>query len=248
MLRTTRTRSAAAAVGAIAMMVTPATSFAQDESPEPEATAYPVNIHEGTCDDIAGVKFPLGEISRDLRIHTDAADAEALGGIENQNVALNLTFVDATLEELAAERHALYIATNERGVETGIACADIAGRVTEEGTLVIRLDEHDDSGYLGVALLLEQDDGITGVYSMLTETESKVDSPDLVDLEMVPLEDLGPLETMTPSDGPATESSTEASPEAEDDTTEIEVDIDVEGEDAADVEVDVEQPSEEPES
>ena len=80
--------------------------------------------------------------------------------------------------------------TTERSVETRVACGDIAGRVTEAGTLVIRLDEHDDSGYLGIALLLEQDDGVTAVYSLLTPPGSKVDSAGLVDLEMVPLEQL----------------------------------------------------------
>jgi hypothetical protein len=221
MYRPQRLLSGAAAVAATALLASSGIAFAQEESPATEdpgtgevassAQAHPLHIHDGSCDQLGDVKFPLGEISTDLMVHN-----EAVGGAEDQEVALNLTLVAATLADLTSAPHSINIHQSEEDMDTHLACGDIAGSIIDGGTLVIRLDQLDGSGYLGFALLREEpeptEDGqvATAVYSMLTEMDASTTSPtdpaaeDDPATESPAAED--PAMSPAPEDDPATES------------------------------------------
>jgi len=242
MYRPQRLLSGAAAVTATALLASSGIAFAQEESPaatqDPatngeagsSAQAHPLHIHDGSCDQLGDVKFPLGEISTDLMVH-----GEAIGGAEDQEVALNLTLVAATLDDLTGAPHAINIHQSEEDMDTHLACGDITGSVIDGDTLVIRLDELDGSGYLGFALLRQEpeptEDGqvATAVYSMLTEKDASMAAPT----------------DPAAGDDPATESpaaedpamSPAASDEATTDDATVTVEVDVNGDDV-DVEVD----------
>ncbi len=220
MYRPQRLLSGAAAVAATALLASSGIAFAQEESPATEdpgtgevassAEAHPIHIHDGSCDQLGDVKYPLGAISTDLMVHN-----EAVGGAEDQEVALNLTLVAATLADLTSAPHAINIHQSEEDMDTHLACGDITGSIVDSGTLVIRLDELDGSGYLGFALLREEpeptEDGqiATAVYSMLTEIDAGMTSPTDPDAESPAAESPAaedPAMSPAPEDDPATES------------------------------------------
>ena len=267
MYRPQRILSGAAAVTATALLASSGIAFAQEESPTTEdpasmngeaegsAQAHPLHIHDGSCDQLGDVIFPLGEISTDLMIHN-----EAVGGAEDQEVALNLTLVAATLGDLTSAPHAINIHQSEEDMDTHLACGDITGSIIDGDTLVIRLDELDGSGYLGFALLREEpeptDDGqvATAVYSMLTEKDASMPAPtdpaagDDPAAESPAAED--PAMSPPPADDSAAESPATESPAADDpamspapedeaatDGATVTVEVEVDGE-GVDVEVD----------
>lgn len=167
----------------------------------------------------------------------DAADDMRHGETLDQNIALNVTAVDASISDLTAENHSINIHQSADAMDVYIACGDIGGTVIEDDTLVIRLDEQSDSNYVGVALLKEGEDGNTVVYSMLTQKDDDVQSP-------AP----DPTPTPEPAESPAADGTT-GDAEATDDP-DITVEVTVEG-DPEDVDVEVqgtdeEQPEESP--
>jgi hypothetical protein len=247
MYRPQRILTGAAAVTATALLASSGIAFAQDESPAPDpamtngngsAQAFPLHIHAGTCEQLGDVVFPLGEISTDLSVH-----GEAVGGAEDQMVALNVTLVAASIGDLTGAEHAISIHQSEEDLANIIACGDITGSVFDGGTMVIRLNEANDSGYIGFALFREDPEAVEGdedietataVYSMLTEKDAGMVSPTMVsttdDADMSP----------APEDGmsPAPEDGMSPAPEGEattDDTTTVTIEVEVEGD--ADVQV-----------
>ena len=244
----------AAAVTATALLVSSGIAFAQEESPamqDPATTngeaanggsaqAHPLHIHAGSCEQLGDVLYPLGEISTDLNVH-----GEVVGGAEDQGdqmVALNLTLVAASLDDLTGAEHAISIHQSEEDLATIIACGDIAGSVFDGGSLVIRLNEADASGYLGFALFREDAEAVEGdedietataVYSMLTEKDAAMVSPTMVSTTDGAETPAAPEDGMSPA--PEDEAGT-------DDTT---VTIEVEVESGEDVDVQVDEEAEE---
>jgi hypothetical protein len=251
----------AAAVTATALLVSSAIAVAQEESPAMEdpattngeatsAQAHPLHIHQGSCEQLGDVLYPLGEISTDLNVH-----GEAVGGAEDQGdqmVALNLTLVAASLGDLTGAEHAISIHQSEEDLATIIACGDIAGSVFDGGSLVIRLNEADDSGYIGFALFREDAEAVEGdedietataVYSMLTEKDAAMVSPTMVSTTDDAEAPAAPEDGMS-EDGmsPAPEDGMSPAPEDEaatDDTT-VTIEVEVEGDEDVDVQVDEE--------
>jgi len=159
---------AAAAAGAMLVGGFAPTS-AQDEM-----QAHPGHIHEGTCDELGDVVFPLTNVSEmgmmegmmgGMMEGTPEADAppmemsEPMGAETAFAVETSFTMVDAPLEEIVEGGHAINIHQSEENIEEYIACGDIGGRIEtgpgmeEGGTLVVGLGELNDSGYSGIAVL-----------------------------------------------------------------------------------------------
>jgi hypothetical protein len=249
----------AAAVTATAILVSSGIAVAQEESPAMEdpattngeaasngsAQAHPLHIHAGSCEQLGDVLYPLGEISTDLNVH-----GEAVGGAEDQGdqmVALNLTLVAASLGDLTGAEHAISIHQSEEDLATIIACGDIAGSVFDGGSLLIRLNEADDSGYIGFALFREDAEAVEGeedietataVYSMLTQRDAAMVSPTMVSATDDAEAPAAPEDGMSPApeDGMSPAPEDEA---ATDDTT-VTVEVEVEGDEDVDVQVDEE--------
>jgi len=208
--RTNRAIIGTAATTGLALVAGSALAMAQDPSSSPAPVvesqptpAFPLHIHSGTCDQLGDVVFPLGTISRDLMINgepvLDASSAE-----NEQDVAVNLTLVDATLDDITAAPHAINIHASEDDMGTRIACGDLAGPVFDD-TMVIRLDPGETSDYLGVALLKTDEDGNTAVYTMITEQDTTMGSvlPDTIEPSAVPSEEPAMSEEPVMSQEPA---------------------------------------------
>jgi len=127
---------------------------------------YPGHIHAGSCEDLGDVVFPLGNakvggMMMGMMEGTPEADmekGEEMGSESRIPVATSVTTVDASLEDILAEEHAINFHESEDNIENYIACGDIGGAVMsgegmEDGVLVIGLRSLNDSGISGVATL-----------------------------------------------------------------------------------------------
>jgi len=159
-----------AAVAALLIGGAPAT--AQDEM-----ASHPAHIHEGTCEELGEVVFPLTDVSMMGMMEgmTGGEDAtpttgdmgETTGAETAIMVETSITVVDASLEEIVEGGHAINLHESKDNIEEYIACGDIGGmlmgpmemgdRTTGE-MLVVGLGELNGSGYAGVATLEGMDE------------------------------------------------------------------------------------------
>ena len=211
--RTNRFIIGTAAATGLALVAGSALAIAQDASSSPAplvesqptsaSPAFPLHIHSGTCDRLGDVVFPLGTISKDLMINGEPV-LDANSEENAQDVAVNLTLVDATLDDITAAPHAINIHASEDDMGTRIACGDLSGPVFDD-TLVIRLNPGETSDYLGVALLKTDQDGNTAVYTMVTEQDTTMGSvlPETTEPSALPSEEPAMSEEPVMSEVPA---------------------------------------------
>lgn len=139
--------------------------------------AFPAHIHSGTCDELGDVVFPLNEITRAAAyepaeatpiegIATPPATIDATPGAaelaETTLIASSTTVVEAPLDDILADEHAINVHQGEDAMQTYIACGVVTGEPAD-GELRIELQELNDSGYSGTALLMDNGDGTTTV-------------------------------------------------------------------------------------
>lgn len=147
-----------------------ALGLAQDATPTAAVAGHPSHIHRGTCIELGDVVFPLTDV--DAIGSTDAAaggtpgtDALPTGTESASGVETGFTLVDASLDDLVEGGHAINVHESEASIGNYIACGEIGGTIAPGpaagggGQLVIALRELNTSGYSGVAVLREADDG-----------------------------------------------------------------------------------------
>jgi hypothetical protein len=88
------------------------------------------------------------------------------GGEMGEVVAMSTSTVEASLEDILGAEHAINVHLSAEEIGVYIACGDITGEQTD-GTLEIELQEENDSGYQGMATLMDNGDGTTTVDVML---------------------------------------------------------------------------------
>ena len=153
---------------------------------------YPGHIHAGSCEELGDVVFPLGNASVGGMMAgmmggtpeagmAEAEMGEEMGSEDRVPVATSYTVVDAALEDILAEEHAINFHESEENIENYIACGDIGGTVMsaagmQDGgdLLVVGLRSLNDSGIAGVATLEGMDDQ-TAVTVYLAENLAGVD-------------------------------------------------------------------------
>lgn len=139
---------------------------------------FPAHIHTGTCDELGDVVYPLSDLTRigadvppggtpvegipTAEVDTEATPAVAATSDETTVVAGSTTIVEASLEDILAEEHAINVHESPENIQNYIACGDITGTPTD-GELTIELQELNDSGYIGEAQLEDNADGTTTV-------------------------------------------------------------------------------------
>ena len=139
---------------------------AQDATPEAMAgmeAAHPGHIHAGTCEELGDVVFPLADAVSVMEMATPSVADEGTQGA----VAVSVTTVEASLDDILAAEHAINFHESAENIENYIACGDLTGEPTD-GMLTIELAELNDSGYDGVAELEDAGDGTTLVTVELT--------------------------------------------------------------------------------
>ncbi len=136
---------------------------------------HPAHIHTGTCDDLGEVVYPLNPVSGALispgasPVATQAVDVPATPAVGMGEVAAqSVTTVDVALEDILAEEHAINAHESAENIQNYIACGDVTGE-PEDGELTIELEELNDSGFTGGAVLVDNGDGTTTVTVTLVE-------------------------------------------------------------------------------
>jgi hypothetical protein len=150
-----------------ALVLSPGTTVAQDDTP------HPAHVHSGTCDALGDVVAPLADVSCDpvMAIGGNATEGNAsLGNITDGNATnatggnatgpgspipaeVSLTAVPLSLDEMLASPHAINVHLSADEIGTYIACGDIGGPTLPDGSLAIGLHELDGSGFFGIAYL-----------------------------------------------------------------------------------------------
>lgn len=159
--------------------------LAQD-SGTPEITEdsvpRPAHIHSGTCGDGLGdVVFPLTDVSGVTiaaspvasPIVEDAASPEVTTG---EVVIESTTEVEASLDDILAEEHAINVHNSADDMGTYIACGEITGEPTD-GELTIEINELNGSGFSGGAILTDNGDGTTTVVVTLVDNSDAMATP-----------------------------------------------------------------------
>ena len=114
--------------------------------------SHPAHIHTGTCDQLGDVVLPLSNVSlAGLMDGTPMAGA-AMGPASAVPVKSSVTTVAAALTDIVDGGHAVNVHESMENIGTYIACGDIGGAMMGE-QLVIGLQELNDSGHAGVAIL-----------------------------------------------------------------------------------------------
>lgn len=175
MFTTRSLRHLAATALASVLLVTGTVDFAaQEASPTPptdRGVAYPVSIHEGTCQD--PVAQPVG-----LTLDTEVAgyddeESAIIGTATQPPVLVAEAELDAILDELAGTPHVVAVHASAEAYGEIVACGQIAGYV-DDGKLVFGLQPADGSEVSGIAIL---DDAPTPI----DEALEALDREDLLD-------------------------------------------------------------------
>lgn len=167
-----RTFLAFGAAGFAASAVGVRTGLAQYSTPSDDKdVAHPAHIHNGTCDNLGDVAYPLNDVAPLEDGATPAVSpvaSPAAGGMGEVD-AQSTTKVEVSLDDLLGTEYAINVHESKENIGNYIACGNITGTATD-GQLVVTLDELNDSGYSGQAILKDNGDGTTTVTVMLMET------------------------------------------------------------------------------
>ncbi|HEV2073524.1 MAG TPA: hypothetical protein VGR29_07760 [Thermomicrobiales bacterium] len=150
--------------------------------------SHPAHIHSGTCEELGDVVFPLNNVTplgvdvspaTPVDMTASPPDAAGTAGTEGTPVGAeaagegatageSTTIVEASLDDILASEHAINVHESPENIQNYIACGDITGTPTND-ELVIELEELNDSGFMGDALLADNGDGTTTVTITLIE-------------------------------------------------------------------------------
>ncbi len=168
----------------VAILLFGAAAISAQGTATPEALpraegAYPAHIHLGTCDELGEVVYPLTEVTGVLispgasPVATQVIEVAASPPAETGEVAAqSITDVDVALDDIIAEDHAINVHESAENIQNYIACGDVTGEV-EDGELTIELEELNDSGFTGGAVLTDNGDGTTTVTVTLVDTNDE---------------------------------------------------------------------------
>ena len=143
------------------------------------STAHPAHIHSGTCDTLGDIVFPLNDvISGDSASTPVATPSLAMASTPVAGSTLqSTTTVDAALDDIISGGHAINVHESVERIDVYIACGDVTGEATD-GMLTVELQELNESGFSGEAMLTDNGDGTTTVEIHLMQTGVRHGDPD----------------------------------------------------------------------
>jgi len=133
---------------------------------------HPAHIHSGTCDTLGDVVFPLNDLTDPDMMGTPMAGMASTpmpGRDMGDVVAQSSTTIEASLDDVLGAEHALNVHLSAEQIDVYIACGDVTG--TPDGDqLQIDLEELNNSGYQGMAWLMDNGDDTTTVNAVLMQS------------------------------------------------------------------------------
>lgn len=136
--------------------------------------AHPAHIHNGTCENLGDVVYPLADVAPLSAGATPAASPAAMdmGSASDQVVvAESTTILEVSLDEILGGEHAINVHESADNIQNYIACGNLTGE-PENGHLRVDMHELNDSGLEGLAMLTANPDGTTTVTVTLFEVNS----------------------------------------------------------------------------
>ena len=160
--------------GSLAGAQVSGTPIAEDDVPRP------AHIHAGTCEELGDIVFPLDPLTGVTiqgspvasPIVEDPASPEVVQG---EVVIESITEVDASLEDILGGEHAINVHASQENIDVYIACGNITGEPTD-GMLRIDVNELNDSGFAGFAVLESNDDNTTTVTVTLRDLSVPIEA------------------------------------------------------------------------
>ncbi|HEV2074182.1 MAG TPA: hypothetical protein VGR29_11140 [Thermomicrobiales bacterium] len=137
------------------------------------AQAHPAHIHSGTCEELGDVVFPLNDVApleADATPAASPAASPAAGLPGEMVVAESTTILEVALDDILGGEHAINVHESAENIDVYIACGNITG-TPENNHLRVDLQELNDSGLSGRAVLTANPDGTTTVTVTLTQAE-----------------------------------------------------------------------------
>lgn len=134
----------------------------EDATPEPGAMMddLPVAIHQGTCEEPTAE--PAFEMENATQVGADEDDPEFIGPSTGEEILVTDETVEANLTDAAEEGHIVGVHASADEFGTLVACGEIGG-VLQDGEIAVAIDEVDESGVTGIALLTEDESGFLGL-------------------------------------------------------------------------------------
>ena len=162
---------------AASLAFVPSMTRAQDAASTPSMMQgthqHPAHIHSGTCETLGDVVYPLNDLTDPDMMGTPMAGMESTpmaGGDMGDVVAQSSTTVEASLDDILGAEHAINVHLSAEEIDVYIACGDVMG--TPDGDqLQIDLEELNNSGYQGMAWLMDNGDGTTTVNAVLMQSD-----------------------------------------------------------------------------
>lgn len=155
-------------IGAQGTVATPSTP----ENAGTTIARHPAHIHAGTCAELGDVVLPLNDLQAASRLASPVASpSQALPSTPAASpvrdvgdlTAQSGTVVEASLDDILSDEHAINVHKSAEEIQSYIACGDLTGTPTD-GELTIDLQELNSSGYVGEARLADNGDGTTTVH------------------------------------------------------------------------------------
>lgn len=140
-----------ATTGTLGTAAQESTPVATPSTDAERGAAYPVSIHEGTCEDV--VAQPVGPA-----IETNVAglddDAELIGPSSEEPVLVATADYDGTIDYFTESPHVIAIHESPETYGTIVACGEIAG-YSDGDELVFAIRSGPDSSVSGIATVRE---------------------------------------------------------------------------------------------
>jgi hypothetical protein len=115
------------------------------------ADGHPARIHQGTCQSLGPVAFPLAGVGASVDLDGNAiATPQAVNPEIAYQVMTSESTIAATVEELLATDYAVMLYDNDEDMQA-IACGNVGGALIDD-TLAVGLGEIGIPGHVGFAL------------------------------------------------------------------------------------------------
>ncbi|HEV2127685.1 MAG TPA: hypothetical protein VGR22_03590 [Thermomicrobiales bacterium] len=170
-----------------AMLLSGGLATAQDGTPPPEFTEddvpRPAHIHSGTCEELGDVVYPLGDLTGVTIQGSPVAspiveNPESPDIVQGEVVIESITEVETTFDELFGAEHAINVHDSAENIGLYIACGNIEGE-PEDGRLEIDIHPLNNSGFEGIAVLEETEEGVITVTVTLRDVSDVEATPAL---------------------------------------------------------------------
>jgi hypothetical protein len=169
MLSRARAGASLLVVGLVSLGAVAGIASAQDATQTPTVvTTHPSHVHNGTCANLdPNPAYPLDNVGPRTDDDGNPPSTDDIkGSLTSNPVETAETTIDVKLDDLLDTAHALNVHESDQNMSNYIACGDIGGPVLDD-KLFIGLQQQNDSGYSGVAIL-EKDGDSTKVTVYLT--------------------------------------------------------------------------------